>query len=60
MLEIMFPLTIFTSNFNSKVADIFIVLTEVVCNLLVEHNMLRIIWLSCTECPGIFNSKLLV
>lgn len=56
----MFLLAIFMSSFTSKVIDIFIVLTEVVCNLLVQHNMLGIIWLNDTKCPKIFNSKLLV
>lgn len=47
---------------TSTLRNIFIVelLTEVVCNLLVEHNMMGITRLRRGRRPQIFNSKLLI
>lgn len=52
----------FISNLTSTLSNTSIVglLTEVVCNLLVEHNVLGITRLRRARRPQIFNGKLLI
>lgn len=52
----------FISNLTSALRNTSIVelLTEVVCNLLVEHNVLDITRLRRAQRPQIFNGKLLI